>query len=64
MDAMIVLSNPAWWALAFTLVAVGVAGTVLPMLPGTILVLAMFFVALNLVVDIVQTALDPRIRRT
>jgi ABC-type dipeptide/oligopeptide/nickel transport system permease component len=24
----------------------------------------MFFVALNLVVDIMQTALDPRIRRT
>lgn len=40
MDALIVLSNPAWWALAFTLVAVGIAGTVLPMLPGTILVLA------------------------
>jgi peptide/nickel transport system permease protein len=35
-----------------------------PLLQGTILVLAMFFVALNLVVDIVQTALDPRIRRT
>jgi peptide/nickel transport system permease protein len=26
-------------------------------------VLAMFFVALNLLVDLVQTALDPRIRR-
>jgi ABC-type dipeptide/oligopeptide/nickel transport system permease component len=26
-------------------------------------VLAMFFVALNLLVDIVQTGLDPRIRR-
>jgi peptide/nickel transport system permease protein len=35
-----------------------------PLLQGTILVLAMFFVALNLVVDIMQTALDPRIRRT
>jgi peptide/nickel transport system permease protein len=35
----------------------------LPVLQGTILVLAMFFVALNLVVDLVQTALDPRIRR-
>jgi peptide/nickel transport system permease protein len=32
-------------------------------LQGTILVLAMFFVALNLVVDLVQTALDPRIKR-
>ena len=34
----------------------------IPLLQGTILVLAMFFVALNLLVDIVQTALDPRIR--
>lgn len=36
----------------------------LPVLQGTILVLAMFFVALNLVVDLVQTALDPRIKRS
>jgi peptide/nickel transport system permease protein len=35
----------------------------LPVLQATILVLAMFFVALNLLVDLVQTALDPRIRR-
>lgn len=35
----------------------------LPLLQGTILVLAMFFVALNVVVDIVQTLLDPRIAR-
>jgi peptide/nickel transport system permease protein len=35
----------------------------LPVLQGTILVLAMFFVALNLCVDLVQTALDPRIKR-
>ncbi|WP_207888992.1 ABC transporter permease, partial [Pseudomonas sp. 100_A] len=35
----------------------------LPVLQGTILVLAMFFVALNLMVDLVQTALDPRIKR-
>jgi peptide/nickel transport system permease protein len=36
----------------------------IPVLQGTILVLALFFVALNLLVDLVQTALDPRIRRT
>lgn len=36
----------------------------LPLLQGTILVLAMFFVVLNLVVDLVQSALDPRIQRT
>jgi peptide/nickel transport system permease protein len=35
----------------------------LPLLQGTILVLALFFVMLNLVVDVVQTALDPRIKR-
>ena len=36
----------------------------LPLLQGTILVLAMFFVVLNLAVDVLQTALDPRIQRT
>jgi peptide/nickel transport system permease protein len=36
----------------------------LPLLQGTILVLAMFFVMLNLVVDVFQTALDPRIQRS
>jgi peptide/nickel transport system permease protein len=35
----------------------------LPLLQGTILVLAMFFVLLNLAVDVIQTALDPRIQR-
>ena len=35
----------------------------LPLLQGTILVLAMFFVFLNLIVDIVQSLLDPRIAR-
>jgi peptide/nickel transport system permease protein len=35
----------------------------LPLLQGTILVLAMFFVLLNLLVDVMQTALDPRIQR-
>jgi peptide/nickel transport system permease protein len=36
----------------------------LPLLQGTILVLALFFVLLNLVVDIVQGTLDPRISRS
>ncbi len=36
----------------------------LPLLQGTILVLALFFVILNLMVDVVQTALDPRIQRS
>lgn len=36
----------------------------LPVLQGTILVLAMFFVLLNMIVDIVQALLDPRVQRT
>jgi peptide/nickel transport system permease protein len=35
----------------------------LPLLQGTILVLAMFFVLLNLAVDVMQSSLDPRIQR-
>ena len=35
----------------------------LPLLQGTILVLALFFVFLNLMVDIVQASIDPRIKR-
>lgn len=35
----------------------------IPMLQGTILLLAMFFVILNLIVDILQTWIDPRMRR-
>ncbi|MEZ5849875.1 MAG: ABC transporter permease [Hyphomicrobiaceae bacterium] len=36
----------------------------IPMLQGTILLLALFFVFLNLIVDIVQTSIDPRMRRS
>jgi peptide/nickel transport system permease protein len=35
----------------------------LPLLQGTILVLALFFVLLNLLVDVTQAAIDPRIKR-
>jgi peptide/nickel transport system permease protein len=35
----------------------------LPILQGTILVLSMFFVIINLVVDLSQSAFDPRIKR-
>lgn len=35
----------------------------LPVLQGTILVLAMFFVFINLIVDLIQSAFDPRIKR-
>ena len=36
----------------------------LPLLQGTILILALFFVTLNLLVDVVQTMLDPRVQRS
>jgi peptide/nickel transport system permease protein len=36
----------------------------LPVLQGTILTLATFFVMLNLVVDVMQSALDPRVQRS
>ncbi|HEX9463494.1 MAG TPA: ABC transporter permease [Alphaproteobacteria bacterium] len=35
----------------------------LPVLQGTTLLLAMFFVSLNLVIDLFQTRIDPRIKR-
>jgi peptide/nickel transport system permease protein len=35
----------------------------LPLLQGVILVLALFFVVLNLIVDVIQTLLDPRVQR-
>ncbi|MFO1151513.1 MAG: ABC transporter permease [Alsobacter sp.] len=35
----------------------------LPLLQGTILVLALIFVVLNLLVDVMQTAIDPRVQR-
>jgi len=35
----------------------------IPLLQGTILVLAMAFVLINLIVDLLQTAVDPRIKR-
>jgi peptide/nickel transport system permease protein len=35
----------------------------IPVLQGTILILCMFFVALNLIVDIIQPLIDPRMVR-
>lgn len=36
----------------------------IPLLQGTILVLALFFVSINLIVDLLQSVIDPRVRRT
>ena len=45
MDAVTLVSaNPAWWLLAISLMVAGVAGAILPVLPGTLLVLAGVFV--------------------
>ena len=53
----------AWPGTGF-LLSVAIFQRDLPLLQGTILFLALFFVFLNLLVDMVQTLLDPRIRRT
>ena len=52
----------AWPGTGFLLNA-AIATRDLPLLQGTVIVLASFFVLTNLVVDIVQTMLDPRVRR-
>lgn len=52
------------WPGSGYLLSVAILQRDLPMLQGTILVLAMFFVALNLAVDLAQSAIDPRIKRT
>jgi peptide/nickel transport system permease protein len=36
----------------------------LPLLQGTVLVLALFFVSLNVIVDLLQSIIDPRIQRS
>ena len=53
----------AWPGTGFLLNA-AIATRDLPLLQGTVIVLAIFFVMTNLVVDILQTAIDPRVRRT
>ena len=35
----------------------------MPVLQGTVVVLASFFVLINLMVDVVQALIDPRMRR-
>lgn len=53
----------AWPGTGFLLNA-AIATRDLPLLQGTVIVLATFFVMTNLAVDILQTAIDPRVRRT
>lgn len=40
MESLATSSSQLWWSASIALMVIGVAGTVLPMLPGTILVLA------------------------
>ncbi|MGE0224446.1 MAG: ABC transporter permease [Acetobacteraceae bacterium] len=53
----------AWPGTGFLLNA-AIATRDLPLLQGTVIVLATFFVLTNLLVDILQTAVDPRVKRT
>jgi peptide/nickel transport system permease protein len=53
----------AWPGTGFLLNA-AISTRDLPLLQGTVIVLATFFVLTNLAVDILQTAVDPRVRRT
>jgi peptide/nickel transport system permease protein len=53
----------AWPGTGYLLNA-AIATRDLPLLQGTVIVLATFFVLTNLAVDILQTAIDPRARRT
>ena len=36
----------------------------LPLIQGTVLILSSFFVIINVIVDFLNTVIDPRIRRT
>ncbi len=51
------------WPGSGYLLSVAILQRDLPMLQGTILVLAMFFVGFNLLVDLLQSLIDPRISR-
>jgi peptide/nickel transport system permease protein len=52
----------AWPGTGFLLNA-AIATRDLPLLQGTVIVLALFFVLTNLVVDVLQSLIDPRVRR-
>ena len=52
----------AWPGTGF-LLNVAIATRDLPLLQGTVIVLATFFVMTNLFVDILQTMVDPRVKR-
>ena len=52
----------AWPGTGFLLNA-AISTRDLPLLQGTVIVLALFFVLTNLIVDILQSLIDPRVRR-
>jgi peptide/nickel transport system permease protein len=51
------------WPGTGTLLSQAILQRDLPVLQGTIMVLALIFVGLNLLVDILQPLFDPRIKR-
>ena len=52
------------WPGSGTLLGRAIVNRDVPVLQGAILCLALIFVATNLVMDLMQAALDPRVRRS
>ncbi|MGE0803781.1 MAG: ABC transporter permease subunit, partial [Lautropia sp.] len=51
------------WPGTGTLLGLAIFRQDLPVIQATMLVIATFFVAINIIVDVMQAAIDPRIRR-
>jgi ABC-type dipeptide/oligopeptide/nickel transport system permease component len=60
--AVVIESVFAWPGLGFLLIQ-AITGRDLPLIRSAVLVIALFFVAINLVVDLLYGYVDPRIRR-
>jgi peptide/nickel transport system permease protein len=63
MGGSILIETVFTWPGSGFLLSKAIINRDIPVLQGSILVLALIFVATNLVVDLLQSAIDPRIRR-
>lgn len=63
MGGSILIETVFNWPSSGFLLSKSIINRDIPLLQGSILVLAMVFVATNLVVDLLQAMIDPRIRR-
>ncbi len=63
MGGSILIETVFTWPGSGFLLSKAIINRDIPVLQGSILVLSMIFVATNLVVDLIQTSIDPRIRR-